>query len=102
MKRFAVACFLVDTLFELAGQVNKYGVPLVQTYPSQLTMGAEQNWCMVQDIFGNMYFGSQDRGVIRYDGTKWSAIQIGNNPRIYSLAADRRYTRTGNNDLIFT
>ena len=31
MKRFAVACFLVVTIFELVGQVNKYGVPLVKT-----------------------------------------------------------------------
>ena len=29
-------------------------------------------------------------GVIRYDGTKWSNIQIGNNPRIYSLESDSR------------
>jgi len=90
MKRFIVASFLVVTIFDLTGQVNKYGVPFVETYSSKLTMGTEQYWCIVQDIFGNIYFGSQDRGVIRYDGTKWSAIDIGNNPRIYSLATDER------------
>ncbi len=90
MKRFIVASFLMMVIFDLTGQVNKYGVPFVETYSSKLTMGTEQYWCIVQDIFGNMYFGAQDRGVLKYDGTKWSAIQVGNNPRIYSLAADNR------------
>ncbi len=90
MKRFVIVCFLVTLIFDSAGQVNKYGVPFVKTYSSQITQGSEQNWCIVKDAFGNMYFGNQERGVLRYDGTKWSAIQIGNNPRIYSLAADDR------------
>jgi serine phosphatase RsbU (regulator of sigma subunit) len=89
MKRFVLGFLLITLLlFDSAGQVNKYGVPFVKTYSSQITQGAEQNWCITKDIFGNMYFGNQDRGVICYDGTKWSAIQIKNNPRIYSLASD--------------
>ncbi|OFY66909.1 MAG: hypothetical protein A2V64_02915 [Bacteroidetes bacterium RBG_13_43_22] len=88
MKRFVIVCFLITLLFDSAGQVNKYGVPLVKTYSTQITQGSEQNWCIARDIFGNMYFGNQERGVIRYDGTKWSSIQVRNNPRIFSLAAD--------------
>ena len=90
MKRFVIIYFLVTLLFDLAGQVNKYGVPFVKNYSTQITQGSEQNWCITEDIFGNMYFGNQDRGVVRYDGTKWSAIQIGSNPGIYSLATDNR------------
>ena len=90
MKRFVLTCFFIALLFDTAGQVNRFGVPFIKTYSTQITQGSEQNWCMVKDIFGNMYFGNQERGVIRYDGTKWSAIQIGNNPRIFSLAADDR------------
>jgi serine phosphatase RsbU (regulator of sigma subunit) len=88
MKRFVIIYFLVTLFFDSAGQVNKYGVPFVKTYSSQITQGAEQNWCITRDIFGNMYFGNQERGVICYDGTKWSAIQIKNNPRIYSINSD--------------
>ncbi|MCX6302155.1 MAG: SpoIIE family protein phosphatase [Bacteroidia bacterium] len=90
MKRFVIVCFLVTLLFNLTGQVNKYGVPFVKNYSTQITQGSEQNWCIARDAFGNMYFGNQDRGVICYDGTKWSSIQIKDNPRIYSLAADKR------------
>jgi hypothetical protein len=57
---------------------------------TEVTQGSEQNWCITKDKFGNMYFGNQDRGVIKYNGTSWSAIQIKNNPRIYSLASDDR------------
>lgn len=88
MKRFVLVCFLVTLLFDSSGQVNKYGVPFIKTYSTQITQGSEQNWCITRDIFGNMYFGNQERGVIRYDGTKWSAIQIKNNQRIYSLQSD--------------
>src|SRR4030042_5705747 len=88
MKRFVLVCFLATLLFDSSGQVNKYGVPFIKTYSTQITQGSEQNWCITRDVFGNMYFGNQERGVIRYDGTKWSAIQIKNNPRIFSLAAD--------------
>jgi serine phosphatase RsbU (regulator of sigma subunit) len=90
MKRFVIICFLVTLLFDSAGQVNKYGVPFVKTYSTQITQGAEQNWAITRDIFGNIYFGNQERGVIRYDGTKWSALQIKNNPRIYSLNSDNK------------
>jgi serine phosphatase RsbU (regulator of sigma subunit) len=86
MKRFIAIPLLFATLFNLSSQVNKYGVPFIKNYLTQITQGSEQNWCITKDKFGDVYFGSQDRGVIRYDGTKWSAIKINNNPRIYSLA----------------
>jgi serine phosphatase RsbU (regulator of sigma subunit) len=88
MKRFIILSFLAAVLFDLSGQVNKYGVPFIKNYPTQITQGSTQNWCITKDKFGDVYFGNQDRGVIRYDGTKWSTIQIKNNPRIYSLNSD--------------
>jgi ligand-binding sensor domain-containing protein len=90
MKRFVLVCFLFLLLLNAAGQINKYGVPFVKTYSTQITHGSEQNWAIARDVFGNMYFGNQDHGVIRYDGTKWSDIQIKNNPRISSLRADEK------------
>ncbi|MFH0841950.1 MAG: SpoIIE family protein phosphatase [Bacteroidota bacterium] len=90
MKRFVLICFLVVLFFDSSGQVNKFGVPFIKPYSTQITQGSDQNWCMTKDSFGNMYFGNQERGVIRYDGTKWSAIQIKDNSRIYSLGSDER------------
>ena len=87
-----VMALLTIILFgsSLPGQVNKYGVPLIRNYKTQITQGSEQNWCITKDISGTLYLGNQDRGVIQYDGTRWSRIEIANNPRIYSLESDSR------------
>jgi serine phosphatase RsbU (regulator of sigma subunit) len=90
MKKIALLSILFLLVFELSSQINKYGVPLIVNYNNQLTQAAEQNWCITKDNFGNLYFGNQDRGIIRYDGTKWSKIQVGSNPRMFSLASDSR------------
>jgi serine phosphatase RsbU (regulator of sigma subunit)/ligand-binding sensor domain-containing protein len=90
MKRNIILFLLLIFVIELTAQVNKFGVPVIRNYNTQITQGSEQNWCIEQDVFGNVYFGNQDRGVIKYDGTQWSQIQIGNNPRIFSLASDSR------------
>lgn len=79
--------FLLFTI-DSAGQVNKFGVPIIRNYPTQMTGGSEQNWCITKDKWGNMYFGNQESGVVKYDGTRWTTITIRNNPRVYSLEAD--------------
>lgn len=90
MKRFTIIFVLILLTVDLSAQINKFGVPLIKNYSIETTHGSEQAWCITKDKFGNIYFGNQERGVTRYDGTKWSNIQIGNNPRIYSLASDDR------------
>ncbi len=90
MKRIVIVFILLSLFFNITGQVNKYGVPIITNYSTQMTQGSEQNWCIEQDPFGNVYFGNQDRGVIKYDGTQWSRIAIGNNPRVFSLTSDSK------------
>jgi hypothetical protein len=90
LKRFALIFVLILLIFDLSAQINKFGVPVIKNYNAELTMGSEQAWCITKDKFGNVYFGNQEKGVTRYDGTRWSNIQIGNNSRIYSLASDER------------
>ena len=88
MRKSLFIIILILCISDLTGQINRYGMPLIRNYPSKLTGGSEQIWCMTSDSFGNMYYGSQDRGVFKYDGTRWNTITIGQNPRIYSLEAD--------------
>ena len=90
MKKVVIFLVLILSGIKVPGQINRYGVPLVKNYNTQITQGSEQNWCITKDISGNLYFGNQNMGIIRYDGTKWSGIQIGNNPRIFSLESDSR------------
>ncbi len=90
MKRFVVFLFSFCLALSLSGQVNRYGVPIIRNYNPRISQVAEQNWCITKDIFGNVYFGNQEGGVIKYDGTSWTRIPVGSNPRIYSLASDSR------------
>jgi len=90
MKRFLTLVVTIILFSGLHAQINRYGVPFITSYPTQMTPGGEQNWCIEKDIFGNMYFGTQDRGVVKYDGTKWSKIDINKNTRMYSLESDNR------------
>jgi serine phosphatase RsbU (regulator of sigma subunit) len=86
-RNVALVVFLLFA-FEINGQINPFGTPLIKNYSTQLTQGSEQSWCITKDKFGIMYFGTQDKGVLRYDGTSWKSIKIFNNPRIYSLDTD--------------
>ena len=88
MRKTAVLILYMLVCLQLSAQINRYGIPLIRNYSSKTTGGSEQYWCMTKDRFGNMYFGSQDRGVVKYDGTKWNTIEIRKNPRVYSLEAD--------------
>ena len=90
MKKFTIIFVVILLAINLSAQVNKFGVPVIRNYRTELTMASEQTWCITKDKFGNIYFGNQEGGVTRYDGTKWSKIRIGNNPRIYSLTSDDR------------
>jgi hypothetical protein len=90
MRRLVIVFIFILLGLQLPGQINRYGVPVIRNYNTQVTPGSEQNWCITKDNFGNLYFGNQDRGIIKYDGTNWSQIQLGNNPRVFSLASDSR------------
>jgi serine phosphatase RsbU (regulator of sigma subunit) len=89
MGRFIALIIFFAAVFEINGQINPFGTPLVKNYSTQLTQSSEQSWCITKDKFGVIYFGTQDKGVLRYDGTKWRSIKIVNNPRIYSLNTDK-------------
>ena len=73
-------------------QVNRYGTPFIRNF-EPLEYGApEQNWSMVQDSRGVMYFGNNDRGVLEFDGHNWRNIPVPNNSPVRSLAIDERGT----------
>jgi hypothetical protein len=88
MKRSAVIIILILTLCDLQAQLNKYGVPIMKSYSTKITPGSEFNWWITKDKFGAVYFGNDDKGVIRYDGSSWSSIPVRNNSRVRALGTD--------------
>jgi serine phosphatase RsbU (regulator of sigma subunit) len=76
-------------ILDLYGQINKFGTPLIKNYSRQVTQGSEQNWWITKDKSGSVYFGNDDKGVIRFDGSSWTNIPVRNSSRVRSLGTDK-------------
>ena len=89
MRRLFIISLIFFSYQFVYSQINNNGIPITKNYSPQEYNAAEQNWAVVQDQRGVMYFGNNDDGVLEYDGNNWRKIPIPNNSRIYSLAIDR-------------
>ncbi len=84
----------------LAGQLGSVGVPYIRNYTNEEYKAGNQNFAVIQDNRGVMYFGSSS--VLEYDGTRWMKINTPNSSIIYSFAKDERgriYVGAGNGEL---
>ncbi len=62
------------------------GLPLIRNYSAREYGAADQNWAIIQDRQGIMYFGN-NFGVLEYDGSSWRLISVPNEV-VRSLAMD--------------
>lgn len=88
--KYLVAFFLFTILvsFNTVSQINKNGNYFIKNYSIKDYKAAEQNWAIVQDSRGIMYFGNNDNGILEFDGETWRSIPIPNNTIVRSLAID--------------
>ncbi len=61
------------------------GQPFIQNFSPKEYDAHNQNWAIVQDLRGVMYFGNES-GVLEYDGVSWRLIPVANKSVIRSLA----------------
>ena len=93
MKRFVLIAgvFIFFTLYsntQDAIEVYRKGMPFLKNYsPDEIGAGA-QNWAVIMDNRGVMYFGNGDKGVLEFDGANWMNIPIPNNSIVRSLGID--------------
>jgi len=85
---FSGFVFLLGLLSAFASNpAPDHGVPLMRNF-SVLDYGAEtQNWAVVQDRAGIMYFGNNS-GLLIYDGIQWELVTISNHSMVNALAVD--------------
>lgn len=74
----SIICFSAD----------EKGKVFIQNYTQKLYRGHPQNWSIVQDERGIMYFGNGD-GILEYDGVTWRMIVLPNKSTARSLRKDR-------------
>ena len=69
---------------------NQAGLPLIKNYLPRDYKAHNQNWAIVQDNRGVMYFGNSS-GLLEFDGYDWNLIPVPNGI-VRSLAVDKKGT----------
>ncbi|MGH7450803.1 MAG: hypothetical protein ACRENG_05625, partial [bacterium] len=69
----------------IATNQQEIGIPYLRNYAPKEYGADVQNWTIVQDQRGVMYFGNNS-GVLEYDGVSWRLIPTANNSAVRSLA----------------
>ncbi len=74
--RILSAIFVLNTFCPLGtiGQsLAEKGLPFIRNYQARDYNGNPQNWCIIEDSSGLVYFGNQGY-LLQYDGVKWKKI----------------------------
>jgi signal transduction histidine kinase/DNA-binding response OmpR family regulator/ligand-binding sensor domain-containing protein len=77
--------FFTQITYFVFGQVT--GIPFIKNYSPKEYGASHQNWSIVQDKNGIMYFGNSN-GILEYDGVTWRLIKTQDNAVVRSLAID--------------
>ena len=77
--------FAISILF--AGDNVDRGYLPVFNFSPKIYSAADQNWAVLQDNRGIMYFAN-NRGILEYDGVNWNLIDVSDGGTVRSLAKD--------------
>ncbi|TXK28402.1 hypothetical protein FVR03_20900 [Pontibacter qinzhouensis] len=89
MKKYLLVLFFCCLQVALWGQVKNEGIPTIRNYTQKDYKAASQNWAIVQDHRGVMYFGNNS-GILEFDGNYWNVIALANRTNVRSLAIDKK------------
>ncbi|MFN8255315.1 MAG: triple tyrosine motif-containing protein [Bacteroidales bacterium] len=92
-KVFILFIFFISIALktDINGQIKSIGIPFIQNYKKTQYNAATQNWAIMQDKRGIMYFGNNE-GVLEFDGNNWNLFPIPNHSIVRSLAVDEKGT----------
>lgn len=68
---------------------NEPGAPFIRNYLPKEYKSSSQNWAIIQDNRGVIYFGNSS-GILEFDGKKWRLIEVSNKSVVRSLAKDNK------------
>jgi signal transduction histidine kinase/ligand-binding sensor domain-containing protein len=78
--------WIVSVSAPLASQ-NERGYPLLRNFSARETKGSVQNWSVVQDRRGFLYFGNTS-GILEFDGSSWQIVATEHSTSVRALAID--------------
>lgn len=83
-----LAAFALLLICGLDARAAERGFPLITVYPAEVHKAGPQNFDLVQDRDGVLYFGNL-HGLVIYDGAWWRLLQLPDDQVALSLATDR-------------
>ncbi|MEI7596111.1 MAG: adenylate/guanylate cyclase domain-containing protein [Bacteroidota bacterium] len=89
--KFIICFFVFFVCHETKSQTSEIGKPIICNYHPREYKGYSQNWGILQDKRGVIYFANGD-GVIEYDGVNWDLIPLPQRNTVTSLALDSNNT----------
>lgn len=88
IKILVLSIILVPPIVK--AQIKKIGVPFITNYNPKTYKAASENWDVLQDSKGMMFFANHF-GIMQFDGVRWSIVtQPENKSMVRSLAIDKK------------
>ncbi|MCF8303403.1 MAG: hypothetical protein K9I94_09040 [Bacteroidales bacterium] len=84
-KRFLIILLGVSLILQVQGQIKTSGLPYIRNYTKSEYSAGTQQWDILQDSRGIMYFANND-GILEFDGENWRLYPVSNNSIVRSLA----------------
>ena len=82
MKKYILLLLFISISFSAYDQVKNLGLPYLTNYTVEdYKVPSKQNWDIVQDKRGVMYFAN-NMGVLEFDGQNWNLIKITDKPLV--------------------
>jgi len=85
---FVLFVILIFILCSTLINAEEQGLPLIKNYTPETYDAQGQNWAIVQDQNGFMYFGNTDGSILQYDGVTWRQIPVINGSIVRSFTID--------------
>ena len=91
MMKFKIRILLLFLLFSpiINSQIKKIGVPFIVNYSPKAYKAASENWDVLQDSKGMMFFANHF-GIMQFDGVRWGIVtQPENRSMVRSMTIDK-------------
>ncbi|UKT62963.1 triple tyrosine motif-containing protein [Pedobacter mucosus] len=88
MNKFILSILILFISFKLYGQ-DLLGIPQIVSYNNEQYNGGIQNWDVIQDKAGILYFGNNE-GLLTFNGKYWNLFRLPNYTAVRSIAIDSK------------
>ncbi len=90
LKRFLLLYIFLFSTFSLFSQFNKNGLPFFKNYSPEEYRGHNEIWCITEDIYGQIFFGTSDGEIIKYNGVNFAKYSTNNKAQIFSFTKNSK------------